>query len=260
MLKNLKLERPMVFIDVETTGVRPHIDRIVELSLLKVNPDGSEEYKSHRVNPGVPIPAETTAIHGITDADVAEEPMFRQYAKSLRDFLDDCDIGGFNVIGFDLPFFEVEFRRAGIEFSSQDSRIVDSMVIFHIKESRDLEAAYLKYCGKDLKNAHCAEEDAKASAEVLDGQMEMYQDLPRDITELSAMCNRIEGDYIDSDGKFIWVEGFAVCNFGKKHRGQRLEDIASDDPSYLIWIAGSDFSNEVKELVSNALKGEFPKP
>ena len=131
MLKNLKLERPLAFIDVETTGLKPFSDKIVELSILKVHPDGSEEYKSHRVNPGMPIPAEATAIHGITDADAAKEPAFRQYAKSICDFLDDCDIAGFNVIKFDLPFLEAEFARANVDFSRQGRFLVDSQIIFH---------------------------------------------------------------------------------------------------------------------------------
>ena len=151
MLGMLKLERSIAFIDVETTGIKPRSDRIVELSVLRIQPDGSQEYKSHRVNPGVTIPADATAIHGITDADVIGEPAFRQYAQSIRDFLEDCDIAGFNVIGFDLPFLEAEFQRAGVEFSRKDHQLVDSMVIFHMKEPRDLEAAYLKYCGRELE-------------------------------------------------------------------------------------------------------------
>jgi len=157
MLKNLKLERQIAFIDVETTGISPRSDRIVELSILRIQPDGSEEYKSHRVNPETPIPAEATAIHGITDADVAGEPAFRQYAKSVRDFLEDCDIAGFNVIKFDLPFIEAELARAGVEFSRRGRYLVDSMVIFHQRERRDLEAAYRKYCGGEMENAHSAE-------------------------------------------------------------------------------------------------------
>jgi len=131
MLKNLKLDRPIAFIDVETTGVNPNTDRVVELSVLKVHPDRKRKYHSHRVNPGVPIPAEATAVHGISDADVAKESTFRQYAKSIRDFLEGCDIAGFNVIKFDLPCLEAEFTRAGVEFSRKGRSLVDSMVIYH---------------------------------------------------------------------------------------------------------------------------------
>ena len=258
MLKNLKLERPLAFIDIETTGLRPHTDRIVELSILKVHPDGSEEYKSHRVNPGLPIPAETTAIHGITDADVSKELAFRQYAKSVRDFLDGCDISGFSVISFDLPCLEAEFRRAGVDFSRQNRQLIDSKIIFHMKEPRTLKAAYLKYCGKELENAHCAEEDAKASAEVLDGQLEAYQDLPRDASGLCALCYEGGKNYVDAEGKFVWVDGEAVCTFGRDNKGLRLKDIAADNPGFLTWILERDFSPEVKEIVAKALDGEFP--
>ncbi len=260
MLKNLRLERPLVFIDVETTGLKLYSDRIVELSILKVNPDGRQEYKSHRVNPGIPIPFEATAIHGITDADVANEPAFLQYAKSVRDFIEGCDIGGFNVIGFDLPVLEAEFARAKVEFSRQGRYLVDSQVIYHRRDPRDLAAAYRKYCGKELKNAHSAEDDARASAEILEGQLEAHQDLPRNISGLCMLCYETNENNVDAEGKFIWVDGEAVCNFGKKYRGRKLKDLAAQDPGYLRWVTGADFSTEVRKIAANALGGEFPKP
>ncbi len=259
MLKNLKLDRPIAFIDIETTGLRPYADRIVELSILKICPDGSEEYKNHRINPEIPIPAETTAVHGITDADVAGEPVFRQYANSIRDFLDNCDIAGFSVIKFDLPCLEAEFARANVEFSRQGRYLIDSQILYHQRDPRNLQAAYKKYCDKDMENAHSAEEDAKVSAEVLDGQLEMYEDLPRDVAGLCALCRRDEEDYVDSQGKFIWVEDEVVCNFGR-HKGQLLREIAIDNPDFLEWIARKDFSPEVKAIVIKALKNEFPAP
>ena len=258
-MKNLRLERPLAFIDVETTGRNPYSDRIVELSILKINPDGNEKYKSHRINPGIPIPEETTAIHGITDADVAEEPPFQQYARSIRDFLEGCDISGFNVINFDLPCLEAEFARSNVDFSRKSRYLIDSMVIFHQREPRNLEAAYLKYCGKEMENAHSAKEDAKVSSEILDSQLDMYKDLPRDVAGLCALCYKVNENSIDTDGKFIWLEGEAVCNFGKKHKGRKLKDIATEDPSYLEWITKSDFSTEVKEMVTKAINGEFPE-
>ncbi len=177
-MKNLQLDRPLAFIDVETTGLNPYSDGIVELSILKVSPDGSEDYRNHRVNPEVPIPSEATAIHSITDADVAEEPFFRQYAKGVRDFLEGCDIAGFNIIKFDLPFLEAEFARVNIEFTRRNRYLIDSQIIFHMRELRTLEAAYQKYCGKEMVNAHCAEEDAKASAEILNGQVDTHGQSP----------------------------------------------------------------------------------
>jgi len=260
MLKNLSLERPLAFIDVETTGLKPSSDRIVELSILKIHPDGNREYKSHRVNPEIPIPAEVTAIHGITDADVTHEPTFLQYAKSIKDFLDDCDIAGFNVIKFDLPFLEAEFKRAGVNFSRQNRQLVDSQVLYHLLEPRDLKSAYIKYCGKEMDTIHTAEGDATAAAEILDKQLEIHSELPRNVADLCAICYRVPDNYVDPDGKFIWSDGEVICNFGKKHNGWKLKDIAVEAPDYLQWIATSDFTPEVKELVGKALHGEFPHP
>lgn len=259
MLEKLKLEKPIAFIDVETTGTNPYSDRVVELSILKIHPDGKEEYKSHRVNPGVPIPAEATVVHHITDDDVAEESEFRQYANSVRDFLEGCDIAGFNVIKFDLPCLETEFARAGVEFSRKDRYLIDSMVIFHQRERRDLQAAYRKYCSGDMDNVHCAEEDAKAAAQVLDGQLELYGDLPRDVAGLGGLCYAVAENYIDAEGKFEWVDGEAVCTFSKDNKGRLLKDIAAENPGFLTWILDRDFSPEVKDIVAKALRGEFPQ-
>ena len=260
MLKNLHIERPLAFIDVETTGLNPYSDRIVELSILKIHPDGTNEYHSRTINPGIPIPPDATAIHGITDEDVASKPQFGQYAKSIRNFLEGCDIAGFNVIRFDLPFLEAEFARANVGFSRQGRYLIDSQIIYHQRDPRDLQAAYQKYCGKEMVNAHRAEEDAKAAAEILNGQLETYLDLPRDVAGLCALCYKVKENIVDAEGKFIWVEGEAVCNFGKKHKGSTLKNIAIEDPDYLSWIANADFSIEVKELAINALNGEFPEP
>ena len=257
MLENLKLERPIAFIDVETTGLSPFTARIVELSILKIQPGGNIEYKSHKINPEIPIPAETTAIHNIDDADVKDEPTFRQYAKGIRDFLDDCDIAGFNVIKFDLPILEAEFRRASVDFSRQDRYFVDCQVIFHQREPRNLAAAYLKYCGKEMLSAHSAEEDARVSAEILQGQLLIYQDLPRTVAELSSLCYKIEDNFVDVEGKFIWTDQEVVCNFGK-NKGQQLRTLALNNPDFLKWIIRSDFSTEVKRIAADALTSKYP--
>lgn len=258
MLEDLQMKRPIAFIDVETTGTIPNVDRIVELSVYKLHPDGREEYKSHRFNPGMHIPAEATAVHHITDSDVADESRFARYAKSIKDFLDGCDIGGFNVIKFDLPCLEAEFARAGVEFSHEGRCLIDSMVIFHLKERRDLEAAYRMYCGKEMENAHNAQEDAKASAAVLAGQLKMYEDLPRDVESLDGICNIIPNNYVDSGGRFIWVEGEVVCNFSKENKGRRLADLVTENPGFLRWVLERDFSPEAKDIVRKAMSGEFP--
>jgi len=264
MLKNLKLERPIAFIDVETTGTHPHSDRIVELSIFRIQPDGSEDYRSHRINPGVSIPAEATAVHGITDEDVAEEPTFCKYAKGLCEFLDGCDISGFNLITFDLPFLEAELERAGVGFSREGRQLVDSMVIYHQKERREpgkprnLKAAYLRYCGKELDDAHGAEKDVTASAEILDSMVEDHSDLPTDVHGLGSFCNEVRKNYIDLEGRLIWVEGEAIFSFGK-HSGRSLKEIATEYPDYLQWILGQDFRPDVREIIEKALDGEFPQ-
>lgn len=264
MLDNILLERPIAFIDLETTGVHPHSDRIIEMSILKIQPDGHREHRSYRVNPGVPIPAETTAVHGITDEDVASEPSFSRYANAVCDFLDDCDLSGFNLITFDLPFLEAELARAGIEFDRKDRQLVDSMVIYHQKEQyepskrRNLQAAYQQYCGRELSAAHGAEADVTASAEVLNGLVREHDDLPKDIHGLGAFCSEIRKDYIDIEGRFQWVKGEATFAFGKC-RGQSLAVVTTTDPGYLRWILGQDFRPDVCDIIARALDGEFPQ-
>ena len=258
-MKNLQLNRPIAFIDLETTGVRLTEARIVELTVLKIHPDGTEEFKSTRINPEIPIPAEATSIHGITDDDVADKPIFRQYARSLRDFLNDCDIGGFHVKRFDLPILEAEFRRGGVAFSRQGRSIVDSLTIYHKLDPRDLSAAYSKYCGKQLKDGHTSEGDVRAAAQVLEGQLDMHPELPRDVAGLHEFCCDPDEKYwIDTEGKFIWSEGEAALGFGK-YKGKALKEIANIDAEYIQWISSADFSVEVKDIALKALNGEFPK-
>ncbi len=256
-MKALKLNRPVAFIDVETTGLSPSYDRIIELTALKVHPDGTEELKSQRMNPGMQIPAEATAIHGITNEDVADKPEFRQYARSLKDFFDDCDIGGFGVKRFDLPILEAEFKRAGVEFSSEGRFILDALVIYHKLEPRDLFAAYRKYCGKELEGAHGSGVDVKAASEVLDCQLEQHPDLPREVAELDAFCNPRDPNWIDSEGKFVWCEGEAALNFGQ-YKGRLLRQVVDDDPEYIQWVASADFSTEVKGIAAGSMNAKFP--
>ncbi len=263
MLKSINLKKPIVFIDLETTGIRYYADRIVEFSVLKVQPDGTEEYKSRRVNPEMPIPAGATNVHGISDTDIEGEPTFRQLAKGIYEFIDNCHLSGFNILDFDLPLLESEFRRVGVEFSRANRQIIDTMTIYHkmvpydSNASRNLVAAYLFYCGKGLKDAHSADNDVKACAEVLGGQLDMYDDLPRDVNSLCSICSEGRENYIDPVGKFVWLENEASFNFGQ-HKGRLLREIADEHPDYLGWILGQDFSPKVLEIITNALKGEFP--
>ena len=256
------MQRPIAFIDLETTGTRYYADRIVEFSVLKVWPDGTEEYKSRRVNPEMLIPEEASNVHGITNKDVENEPTLRQLVKGISEFLRGCDLCGFNILEFDLPLLEYEFKRVGHEFLREDRQIIDTMAICHMRvaydpnASRNLEAAYFLYCGKELKNAHSAVSDVKACAEVLDGQLDMYDDLPRDVSGLHSICYESRENYIDIEGKFVWVGEEASFNFGK-HKGRSLREISEEYPDYLEWMINQDFSPEVISIITNALEGVF---
>jgi DNA polymerase-3 subunit epsilon len=263
MLKNLELQKPMAFIDLETTGNRYYADRVVEFSVLKIHPEGREEFRSRRVNPEMPISPEATEKHGLISADLENEPTFKQLAKGICEFLGDCDLSGFNILGFDLPLLEREFERVGVSFSRDGRRIVDSMAIFHMREPKDpknprnLAAAYRKYCGKELINAHSAESDVRASAEILDGQLELCSDLPRNTDDLCSICLEHRKAFIDIGGRLVRMEsGEAGFNFGK-HKGRPVSEIALMHPDYLGWMLGQDFSPEVLDIVTKALDGEF---
>jgi len=257
-LKNLKLERPIIFFDLETTGTDPATDRIVEISGLRVAPDGQREAKTRRINPERPIPPEATAIHKITDDDVRDAPPFRQLAKGLLDWLDGADLAGFNVARFDAPLLDQEFRRCGLDLALPTRRIVDAMAIFHRKERRDLTAAVRFYLDREHEGAHSAEADVTATFEILEAQLERYEDLPNTVEELAQWSRSSRPGAVDPDGKFVWKNGEAVFAFGK-HQGKPLKAIARSAPDYLRWITNSDFPDEAKQVVARALEGNFPK-
>lgn len=256
-MKNIKLERPLVAIDIESTGVNPYQDRIVEFTAITVNPDGSESCWTERINPGVPIPAAAYRVHHISDDDVKDKPKFSEFAPRIRQLLEHGDIAGYNLTKYDMPLLESEFKRAGVEFSRRNCRVIDAQVIFFKQEPRDLAAAYKKYCDKQLENAHSSEADARAALEVLECQLEAYPDLPRDVVGLHGYCRQSPENPVDSEGKLVWEGDEAVFSFGK-HQGKRLKEVAADNPDYLAWILKSDFSVELQELVSCALQGKFP--
>jgi DNA polymerase-3 subunit epsilon len=252
MLKNIRLERPLVVLDLETTGTKVQTDRIVEISLLKLLPDGSHEIKTRRLNPGIPIPAEATAIHGITDADVANENSFRQIARSLVAYLEGCDLCGYNIWFFDLRMLIHEFKRVEVPFSVAARHIIDPCRLFHKREPRDLTAALRFYFGKEHECAHKAEADALAALLVLDGQADRYDDLPRTIPELHAYMEY--PDIVDPDGKFVRRDdGVIVFAFGLQC-DRPLDDVARSDPGFLEWMLKKDFSDEVKAVVREALE------
>lgn len=240
----LKLNRPLVFFDLETTGTNITRDRIVEISLIKLMPDGRVLEKTRRINPGIPIPAEATAIHHITDADVASEPTFRQVAASLASQLEGCDIAGFNSNRFDIPLLDQEFERAGVNFDISRARFIDVQTIYHKKEPRTLTAAYRYYCDKNLEEAHSALADTRATMEVLMSQLERYDDLPDEVGALSdyACANH----NVDLMGRLIYDDKKReVINFGK-YKGRLAEEVLAADPGYYSWIMQGDFAQNTK--------------
>lgn len=245
----LKLTRPIIFFDLETTGINITHDRIVEISLIKVMPGGEEMEKSRRINPQIPIPAEATAVHHITDEDVADCPTFNQIAKNLSDLFDGCDIAGYNSNKFDIPMLDQEFRRAGIKHDFTQSRFVDVQTIFHKKEQRTLVAAYRFYCDKDLEGAHSATADTRATYEVLKGQLDRYGDLPNDIEALSDYT--AQQRTADLMGRIVYDDqGREVFNFGK-HKGRLVEDVLHQEPGYYNWMMQGDFPANTKDVLTS---------
>jgi len=256
-LSNLK--HPLAFIDIESTGINPRQDRIIDLAIIKLRPDGSREKHVFRCNPGILIPPEAEAIHHISNADIAQLPLFPEIAGQIFELLKDCDLGGFGVVRFDIPMLTEEFARAGLAFPADDCRVVDAQRIFHKQEPRNLTAALAFYCGEEHTQAHGAEADALATIKVLDAQMEKYSNLPRTIDGLDAYCNTARDPaWADKTGKLKWANGEIVINFGVKYTGQKLRELAQNNAKFLKWILQSDFPGDTKKIVADALEGKFP--
>ncbi len=252
----LELTRPLVVIDVETTGLNSQEDRIIEICITKIFPNGNEETFSSLINPDISIPTESTKIHGITDKDVKDEPGFKELAQKIFDFIDNCDLCGFEI-RFDLSFLESEFKRCGIHYSNVEKIILDVQHIYYKLEPRNLSTAYLKYCGKSLEKAHRANIDVTATIAVLKAQLEQNNILPRDILDLQKFC--IDPSWIDDEGKLMWYNGEATINFGK-HKGKNLKYMYQNEPGYFKWIIEKDFSPKVKDIIKGAAEGIFPQP
>ena len=244
----LKLKRPIIFFDLETTGVDTSKDRIVEISLVKVMPDGEEIIKTRRLNPQMHIPAEATAIHGITDEDVKDCPTFAQVAKSLEQFIQGCDFGGFNSNRFDLPMLVEEFLRVGINVDFKKRKFIDVQNIFHKMEQRTLVAAYKFYCNKDLTEAHSAEADTLATYEVLKAQLYRYPTLENDVNALAEFSAR--GETVDYAGRIVYdSKGNEVFGFGK-YKGRLVSEVFATDPSYYTWMMNGDFPLYTKKVIT----------
>ncbi len=245
----LTLKRPLLFFDIEATGLDTSRDRIVELSYIKVSPDGSEEAQTMRFNPTIPISAEATAVNGITDEDVAQCPTFADKAAELARVFSGCDIAGYNSNHFDVPMLVEEFIRAGVEFDVSTCNLVDVQGIYHKMEKRTLAAAYQFYCHKDLENAHTAMADTRATLEVLRAQLDHYGDqIPHSIEGL-AEFSRFNKN-VDLAGRIIYDDkGTPVFNFGK-HRGRPVEWVVKNEPGFISWMLQADFPQNTKQALT----------
>jgi DNA polymerase-3 subunit epsilon len=244
----LKLKRPIVFFDLEATGVNVVSDRIVEIGILKVFPNGNKESHTWLINPGIPIPAEVVAIHGIDDAKVANEPTFKDMAHRIHDMIKDSDLGGYNSNKFDIPMLAEEFLRAGIDFDMKKRRAVDVQNIFHKKEQRTLSAAYKFYCQKDLENAHSAEADTLATYEILLAQLDRYDDLENDIEKLADFSNRFRA--VDFAGFIILNKEDVECFSFGKYKNRPVEDVLAENPGYYSWMQNADFPLYTKKVLT----------
>ena len=245
----LNLKNPIIFFDIESTGLNVATDRIVEISMVKVMPDGATEVKTRRINPTIHISEESTRIHGIHDEDVKDCPTFNQIAKSLAKWMEGCDIAGYNSNKFDIPVLYEEFLRAGVDFDFRKRKLVDVQNIFHKMEQRTLSAAYKFYCHKDLNNAHSAEADTMATYEILQAQLDKYQDtLQNDITFLSDFSSKTK--FADYAGRIIYNDqDVPVFNFGK-HKGKPVEEVLKKEPSYYSWMMNGDFTLDTKKVLT----------
>ena len=253
----LNLRRSLAFIDLETTGINITNDRIVEISVLKISPEGREEWMTTRINPGILIPPKSTAIHGISDKDVADSPKFRDIAKNLASFLEGSDLAGYNALKFDIPVLAEEFLRVNVDFNFKKRRYIDVQVIFHKKEQRTLAAAYQFYCKKDLQNAHSSAADTMATYEVLKSQLDRYIDLENDVEKLSDFS--AYNDSADFVGRIIFDENKEeIFNFGK-YKGKSVVQVFRDDPSYYSWMMNGDFSLYTKKVITEIKLREFGK-
>jgi len=244
----LNLSKPIAIFDLETTGINVAKDRIVEISILKVMPDGEEISKTWIINPTIPIPAKVSKIHGIYDKDVKDKPTFAEAGREINTFLKSCDLAGYNSNKFDVPLLVEEFLRADIDFEVKNRKLVDAQVIFFKQEPRNLSAALRFYCGKELENAHTAAADVTATYEVLKSQIEKYDDLKNDITQLSKYSHQVKS--VDFAGMIIYNEKKQeTFNFGK-HKGKTVESVLEKEPGYYKWIMNADFPLYTKKVLT----------
>ena len=247
----LQLTRPVAFIDLETTGTNLATDRIVEIAIVKVNIDGTKLVKRKLINPGMLIPTGASDVHGISDEIVKDAPSFKQVANEIKQFLEQCDLGGYNSNRFDVPLLVEEFLRAGLEFSVDGRKLVDVQKVFHMMEQRTLSAAYKFYCQKNLEGAHGAEADATATWEILEAQLDKYPQMGTTIDSITAFCG--EEDIVDFARRFIKVDGKELFNFGK-HKGRTVVDVLKSEPQYYDWMMKGDFPLHTKQKLNEMMQ------
>lgn len=244
---NVKLKKPLVFFDLETTGVNIGTDRIVEIAILKVHPNGNKESYTWLVNPEIEIPAEATAVHGITNEKVVTEPTFKELAPKVNEVIEGCDLAGFNSNRFDIPLLAEELMRAGIDFDMSERKAIDVQVIFHKKEQRNLSAGYKFYCGKILEDAHSAAADTKATFEILEAQIDRYDDLDNTVEALSEFSTHSKR--ADFAGFILFnEEKKEIFSFGK-YKGRLVEEVLKENPGYNSWIQNADFPLYTKKVL-----------
>lgn len=244
----LNLKNPLIFFDLETTGIDISKDRIVELSYQKINLQGNEKIKTILINPGIPIPPQATEIHGIKDEDVKDAPLFSEIAKNLAKEIEGCDLAGYNSNKFDIPLLAEEFLRAGVDIDLKRKKMIDVQVIFHKMEQRTLAAAYKFYCGKELTEAHSSKADTQATYEILKAQLDHYPELENDVEVLAEFSSYNQN--VDFAGRIIYDENKnEVFNFGK-YKGMKVEDVFKKDPAYYSWIQNNDFPLYTKKVLT----------
>ena len=245
----LQLKNPIIFLDLETTGLDTSKDRIVEICLIKIYPNGDQDIKTRRINPDMPIPKEASAVHGITNEDVADCPKFGDIAKSLATHIEGCDFGGFNSNKFDIPLLVEEFLRVGVDVDLKKRKFIDVQNIFHKLEQRTLGAAYKFYCGKNIENAHSAEADTIATFEILEAQIAKYpEELKNDVDFLAEFSSR--GQTADYAGRIVFDDnGVEVFGFGK-HKGRSVADVFRSEPSYYSWMMSGDFPKYTQKVIT----------
>jgi DNA polymerase-3 subunit epsilon len=243
----LQLTKPLAFIDLETTGINLGSDRIVEVAIVKLLPDGNRSVKRKLINPGMPIPKSASDIHGITDEIVKNAPLFKQVAHELKQFLDSCDLAGYNSNRFDIPLLVEEFLRAGVEFEMKGRKMLDVQKIFHQMEQRTLGAAYKFYCNKALDGAHSAEIDATATYEILTAQLTHYPVLGNTLDSILKTIG--EEMVVDFARRFVMDNGIEVFNFGK-HKGRPVSDVLKSEPQYYDWMMKGDFPQHTKQKLT----------